>query len=84
MLKYFEFLRDNGLVPLPLFANSPISTKNTLYLSKTNVCEIQAKALNMYLEESPSIEQLWIKTLIIDDCGVKDKNFEILLDGFIK
>ena len=81
MLDYYEFVRDHGEKPLPLFAHSPILTHHTLYLSSIIMTEVQAKALKMYFENSKGIDKCLVKTIIIDNCGMKDLNFQILLDG---
>ena len=69
-------------MPLPFFAQQNIEN-NTLHLSEIKMTDAHSTALKNLLAESYSFKKLWVKTLIIDEVGLSDRNFAEIHEGLI-
>ena len=45
--------------------------------------DAHSTALKNLLKDSYSFKKLWVKTLIIDEIGLSEKNFAEILEGLI-
>jgi hypothetical protein len=64
--------------PLPTFAKF---NQNCLFLSEFRISDNMALALKSYLEFTKLDPARHIRKLYIDDCGMRDHQFAIILDG---
>lgn len=77
-MNYYETLRVHGEVPLPNFAKL---TDNELVLTEFRISDAQALALSNYLDQTQDMSANLVKALHIDDCGMTDYQFSLILQG---
>ena len=65
---------------MPTFVNIK---NNTLFLLQINFTDQMATALRDYLIDTVTVQEKWISKLVIDDCGMKDKQFASILEGIL-
>ena len=77
-MNYYETLRVHREVPLPNFAKL---TDNVLVLTEFRISDAQALALSNYLDQTQDMSSNLVKALHIDDCGMTDHQFSLILQG---